>query len=249
MRYPDGGGLTVQGRSRREQVLLQAAGMFAQDADARQVARSLRVSTKSVYQWRRAWKNRRRGGARLEGAGREPVQAGRRPGRAAARRLGGRPAGLRLGAGPAVDPGPGRRPGHAPVRRLVHAARGLVPAAPPGLQPAGPGAPGRGAGTRTRSLPGAPRRGRRYEASGADRRVYLLRGRGRPGPAAAPGPHLGAARAHPRRPGLRQDRAAVRRGHGLPEARPARPVSSTTSASTAGARASGPACPKPSTRT
>jgi transposase len=30
--------------------------MFAQDADAGQVARSLRVSTKSVYQWRRAWR-------------------------------------------------------------------------------------------------------------------------------------------------------------------------------------------------
>jgi putative transposase len=29
--------------------------MFAQDVDARQVARWLRVSTKSVYQWRRTW--------------------------------------------------------------------------------------------------------------------------------------------------------------------------------------------------
>src|SRR5215472_5591375 len=60
MRYPDGGGLTAQGRSRREHVRLEAAEMFAQDADAGQVARSLRVSTKSVYQWRRAW---RAGGA------------------------------------------------------------------------------------------------------------------------------------------------------------------------------------------
>jgi putative transposase len=55
MRYPDGGGLGVLGRVRREQVRLEAAKMFAQDADAGQVARSLRVSTKSVYQWRRAW--------------------------------------------------------------------------------------------------------------------------------------------------------------------------------------------------
>ena len=31
--------------------------MFAQDVDARQIARSLRVSTKSVYQWRRAWRS------------------------------------------------------------------------------------------------------------------------------------------------------------------------------------------------
>ena len=56
MRYPDGGGLTAQGRSRREQVRLEAARMFVQDADARQIARLLRVSTKSVYQWRRAWR-------------------------------------------------------------------------------------------------------------------------------------------------------------------------------------------------
>jgi transposase len=55
MRYPDGGGLTSRARSRREQVRLQAAQMFAQDADARQIAQVLRVSTKSVCQWRRAW--------------------------------------------------------------------------------------------------------------------------------------------------------------------------------------------------
>jgi len=60
MRYPDGGGLTAQGQSRREQVRLEAAQMFAQDTGAGQVARALRVSTKSVYQWRRAW---RAGGA------------------------------------------------------------------------------------------------------------------------------------------------------------------------------------------
>jgi transposase len=56
VRYADGGGLTAEGRARREAVRLQAAEMFAQDADPVQVARSLRVSTKSVYQWRRAWR-------------------------------------------------------------------------------------------------------------------------------------------------------------------------------------------------
>jgi transposase len=56
MRYPDGGGLTAQGRSRREQVRFEAAEMFTRDTDARQIARSLRVSTKPVYQWRRAWR-------------------------------------------------------------------------------------------------------------------------------------------------------------------------------------------------
>ena len=50
------GGLTGQGRSRREMVRRQAAEMFAHDADAGGIARELRVSTKSVYQWRRAWR-------------------------------------------------------------------------------------------------------------------------------------------------------------------------------------------------
>ena len=56
MRYPDGGGLTARDRSRREQARLEAAQMFAQDADAGQVARSLRMSTKPVYEWRCAWR-------------------------------------------------------------------------------------------------------------------------------------------------------------------------------------------------
>ena len=56
MRYPDGGGLTVAGRARREDVRLQAAGMFEQDVSAAQVAHELRVSTKPAYQWRRRWR-------------------------------------------------------------------------------------------------------------------------------------------------------------------------------------------------
>jgi transposase len=57
MRYPDGGGLTAEGRSRRERLRLQAAQMFSQDLGAGQIAGLLRVSTKSVYQWRRAWRS------------------------------------------------------------------------------------------------------------------------------------------------------------------------------------------------
>jgi len=57
MRYPDGGGLTAEGRSRRERLRLQAAGMYEQGLDARLVAGLLRVSTKSAYQWRRAWRS------------------------------------------------------------------------------------------------------------------------------------------------------------------------------------------------
>jgi putative transposase len=93
MRYPDGGGLTAQDRSLREQVRLEAAEMFAQDPDARQVARSLRVTTKSVYQWQRAWQ-----------AGGEAALASKGPGGSACKlgqdqlaRLGGA-----LDAGPAA---------------------------------------------------------------------------------------------------------------------------------------------------
>ena len=56
MRYPDGGGLSAEGRARREKLRLQAAQMFEQDVDPVQVARLLRVSTKSAYQWRRRWR-------------------------------------------------------------------------------------------------------------------------------------------------------------------------------------------------
>jgi transposase len=74
MRYADGGGLIMQGRSRREQVRLQAAEMFADDADARQVASSLRVSTKSVCQWRRAWQAGGDGALASKGAGGNPCK-------------------------------------------------------------------------------------------------------------------------------------------------------------------------------
>jgi transposase len=74
MRYADGGGLTMQGRSRREQVRLQAAEMFEHDVDARQVAKSLRVSTKSVYEWRRAWRASGEAALASKGAGGNPCK-------------------------------------------------------------------------------------------------------------------------------------------------------------------------------
>jgi putative transposase len=74
MRYADGGGLTSEGRSRRELVRLQAAEMFAKDADAGQVARELRVSTRSVYQWRRAWRDGGDGALASKGAGGNPCK-------------------------------------------------------------------------------------------------------------------------------------------------------------------------------
>ncbi|WP_425466514.1 helix-turn-helix domain-containing protein [Prauserella muralis] len=49
MRYPDGGGLTAEGRARREAVRLQAAELFAQDVAVPEIAKRLRVSHNAVY--------------------------------------------------------------------------------------------------------------------------------------------------------------------------------------------------------
>ncbi|MEV6054318.1 winged helix-turn-helix domain-containing protein [Streptomyces sp. NPDC052107] len=56
MRYADRGGLTAKGRLRREAVRLEAAGLFAEGLTSREVARRLRVSPKSAYQWQKAWR-------------------------------------------------------------------------------------------------------------------------------------------------------------------------------------------------
>ncbi|WP_027944686.1 helix-turn-helix domain-containing protein, partial [Amycolatopsis taiwanensis] len=55
VRYPDGGGLTAEGRARREVVRLQAAEMLAQEVAVPEIARRLRVSQNAVYVWRRRW--------------------------------------------------------------------------------------------------------------------------------------------------------------------------------------------------
>ena len=55
MRYGDGGGVDQVERVRREQVRQQAAELFAAGVPAIEVAERLEVSTKSAYQWRRAW--------------------------------------------------------------------------------------------------------------------------------------------------------------------------------------------------
>lgn len=56
MRYPDGGGLSAAGRAQREAVRFQAGRMFDQGVGPVRVARDLRVSTKSAYQWSRRWR-------------------------------------------------------------------------------------------------------------------------------------------------------------------------------------------------
>jgi transposase len=54
MRYPDGGGLDVAERARREQVRLAAAELIEAGASDREVGRRFRVSRMSVNRWRRA---------------------------------------------------------------------------------------------------------------------------------------------------------------------------------------------------
>ncbi|MFB7669495.1 winged helix-turn-helix domain-containing protein [Kitasatospora sp. NPDC056138] len=56
MRYADGGGLTVKARRYRESVRLEAAGLFEDGVPPGEVARRLRVTAKSAYQWHQAWR-------------------------------------------------------------------------------------------------------------------------------------------------------------------------------------------------
>jgi transposase len=55
MRYADGGGVAARERVRREALRIQAAELFATGAGAPEVAKRLRVTPKSAYQWRRDW--------------------------------------------------------------------------------------------------------------------------------------------------------------------------------------------------
>ncbi|MFJ3311190.1 IS630 family transposase [Streptomyces sp. NPDC086549] len=57
VRYADGGGLTPAGRRRRETVRMQAAELFEQKVKPPEVARRLRVSVKSAYQWHQLWRD------------------------------------------------------------------------------------------------------------------------------------------------------------------------------------------------
>jgi transposase len=56
MRYADGGGLTPMERRRREAVRWEAAGLFAEGVAPVEVARRLRVTSKSAWQWHKAWR-------------------------------------------------------------------------------------------------------------------------------------------------------------------------------------------------
>ncbi|WP_442818399.1 IS630 family transposase [Streptomyces sp. NBC_01237] len=55
MRYPQGGGLTVERQQFREELRLKAAERFALGEGSSAIARDLRVSVRSVQRWRHAW--------------------------------------------------------------------------------------------------------------------------------------------------------------------------------------------------
>src|SRR5213078_1412353 len=118
--------------------------MFDQGVSPVQVARGLRVSTKSACQWR--WRAGGGGALASKRPGRCGVQAERGAAGPVAGRAGVWPGRAWLGRGSAVDPGPGRGADRAAVSCPVHPARGVVSAAPDRVLPAGAGAPGRRAG-------------------------------------------------------------------------------------------------------
>ncbi|MFC9459710.1 helix-turn-helix domain-containing protein [Streptomyces sp. NPDC056983] len=75
MRYPDGGGLTAEGRVRREGVRLAAADLIEAGASDREVARRFRVTRMSANRRRRALVTGGRQALVFQGARRCPLQA------------------------------------------------------------------------------------------------------------------------------------------------------------------------------
>lgn len=68
-----------RGTARREQVRLHAAALFEHDTTPVQVAKTLRVSTKSAYQWHRCWAAGGTAALASTGTGWHPVAAVGRP--------------------------------------------------------------------------------------------------------------------------------------------------------------------------
>ena len=56
MRYADGGGLTAERRAAREGIRLEAGRRFARGDKNSVIVKDLRVSERSVEQWRRNWR-------------------------------------------------------------------------------------------------------------------------------------------------------------------------------------------------
>ncbi|GAA3905652.1 hypothetical protein GCM10022207_88700 [Streptomyces lannensis] len=60
--------MSAEQRKRREEIRMQAVDLFEERVKVPCIARELRVSEKSVYQWRRAWKAGGREALRSKGA-------------------------------------------------------------------------------------------------------------------------------------------------------------------------------------
>ncbi|WP_124266283.1 helix-turn-helix domain-containing protein [Streptomyces sp. ADI98-10] len=56
MRYPQGGGLTVERQAFRERVRMEAVAVFTDGRGSTEIAKELRVSVRSVQRWRRSWR-------------------------------------------------------------------------------------------------------------------------------------------------------------------------------------------------
>ncbi|MFE3469613.1 winged helix-turn-helix domain-containing protein [Streptomyces sp. NPDC059185] len=94
-----GGGLTPEGRQRRETVRMQAAELSEQQIEPSEVARRLLVSMKSAHQWHQLWRD---GGVQIAGGHADRPEVPRR-----LQRLGRQPGLMhRLGFSPPV---PARR--------------------------------------------------------------------------------------------------------------------------------------------
>ncbi|MET8291845.1 helix-turn-helix domain-containing protein [Streptomyces sp. NPDC005132] len=72
MRYADGGGLTAERRAAREGIRLEAGQRFARGDRTSDIARDLRVSERSVEQWRRNWREGGVEGLRSKGPAKLP---------------------------------------------------------------------------------------------------------------------------------------------------------------------------------
>ncbi|MET7458632.1 winged helix-turn-helix domain-containing protein [Streptomyces sp. NPDC005574] len=72
MRYADGGGLTTERRAAREEIRLEAGRRFARGDRNSVIAKDLRVSERSVEQWRRNWRESDMQGLKSKGPAKLP---------------------------------------------------------------------------------------------------------------------------------------------------------------------------------
>ncbi|WP_443732491.1 IS630 family transposase [Streptomyces coriariae] len=72
MRYADGGGLTAERRATRERIRMEAGRRFERGDRTSDIAKDLRVSERSVEQWRRNWREGGLEGLRSKGPAKLP---------------------------------------------------------------------------------------------------------------------------------------------------------------------------------